>query len=136
MLPPGKIKKAMNIVIALFTLCSLIHPLIIKSKNSNFKFKKILEKSSSPPRSKILENVNSQVTSLVKSNLKKVIEIKLKDLGAPPEKIEIFMDTNNDNCIIMIRSKIYLNKKYESLKSKIQNEINTNLNIPTEIVDV
>lgn len=136
MLPPGKIKKTMNTVIALFTLCSLIHPLNIKSKSSNLKIKKILEKSSSFPNSKLLENVNSQVSSLVQANFRKILEIKLKDLGAPPEKIEISMDTNKDNCIIMIRCKIYLNKKYEHLKLKIQNEINNNLNIPIEIIDV
>ena len=124
LLPSGKIKKTIHTVITLFTLCSLISPLATKSKNSNLKFKKFLE------------NVDSQVTKLVQGNLKKIIETKLKDLGAPPEKIEIFMDTNKDNCIIMIKSKIYLNEKYKPLKQKIQNEIGTNLNIPIEIIEV
>lgn len=134
-LPPGKIKKTMNTIIALFTICSLAYPITIKTKNSNFKLKKLIDNSSKLPNSKLLENIDSQVISLAKTNLKKIIEIKLKDLGAFPEKIEIFMDTNKDNCIIMIRSKIYLNKKFEYIKPKIQSELN-NLNIPTEIIDV
>ncbi len=136
LLPSGKIKKTIHTVITLFTLCSLISPLATKSKNSNLKFKKFLENSSSLPHSKLLENIDSQVTKLATNNLKKIIETKLKDLGAPPEKIEIFMDTNKDNCIIMIKSKIYLNEKYKPLKPKIQNEIGTNLNIPIEIIEV
>ena len=58
----------------------------------------------------------------------------LKNRQIIPEKVEVLMDINKDNCIVMIRCKIYISKNYENLKDSIISSVEKDLNIKTEVI--
>ena len=46
------------------------------------------------------------------------------------------MDRNEDNCIVMIRCKIYISNAAEENSEKIKKEIESKLNINTEVISI
>ena len=81
-----------------------------------------------------LNNINSQIESIAQDNIKAIILNTLKDIKINPKNIEIFMDTNEDNCISIIKCKIFLNKEYLDLADKAKNTIESKLKIETEVI--
>lgn len=136
LVPIGKMPKIMHSMLCLFMICVLILPVTGKSKILNFDevfddkfdgFNQNLEFS---------QNINNQFLDLSKSNIKNLILDELKKEQISPEKIEIFMDINSDNCIEIIRAKIYVNKKYISLKSDIHRKVMEKFGILSEIIEI
>lgn len=136
LLPPGKISKTMYTVLGLFTVCCGIFSFSSIHKDFKYKFPDISTKHKLSKNTGFINNLDSQISNLVCQNIKAVVEHKLIDIDVVPKKIEIFMDTIKDNCILMIRCKIYIENKYKDLKLKIYDEISKKLNIPTEIIEV
>lgn len=129
-------KKTMQMIINLFIIGlaagsfkQSLNDFKLNIKNASFF-------SSLAPDTKLLKKLDSQISELATESVKPIISEKLKSIDVIPKKIEIFMDTNADNCIVMIRCKIYLESQYISLKSQVYEEIAKKLNIPTEIIDV
>ena len=130
LLPPGKMSKTMYIIISLFILCCGVFSL------SNLQVPNIFSKPKITKNSDFLNSMDFQISNLACENIKTIVERKLSDIGVIPKKIEIFMDTIKDNCILMIRCNIYIENKYQNSKQDIYKAISEKLNIPTKIIDV
>ena len=131
-LPPGKMEKTMKMVLGLFTLCAVMSP--IKGL-SNIKINfNMANKDFMDDKLGFLNNINSQIESIAQDNIKAIILNTLKDIKINPKNIEIFMDTNEDNCISIIKCKIFLNKEYLDLADKAKNTIESKLKIETEVI--
>ena len=136
LVPVGKMSKIMHSVLCLFVICVLISPVIRKNKMLNFDeifgqdfeiFNQNLDFN---------KNINNQFINLSKYNIEKLILNELKKEQIFPKKIEIFMDINSDNCIEIIRAKIYLNKNYISLKSDIYRKVMEKFGVLSEIIEI
>ncbi len=134
LIPPGKMGKTMNMVLGLFMVCVFLLPFSGNKKLFDFKPNKIFQSKKVGQENGVIQKFNSQLDLVAKSNLEAVISRFLKNLGVNSNKIEIFMDTNADNCIVMIRCKIYISKEYENMKQKIDAEVEEKLNIKTEVI--
>lgn len=135
LMPSGNMSKTMNKVIGVLAIFLFVFP--FKQRFGEFKssIKKFSKPNDSLSSNSLSDNVQIQASTLASENIKSAIESKLKDINVIPKKIQIFMDTPRDSCIVMIRCKIFIDSKYSSVKSKIQSEISREFNIPTEIVD-
>lgn len=134
MLPPGKMEKIMHMTLSVFMICAIISPFSkksfrikpnIKFETENLKQNKIV---------KFTDNVNSQIKDIMINNLKAVVFNSLKDINVIPEKIQIFMDTTKDNCISIIKCKIFISKESQNDKDKIISNLKNNLGIETEVI--
>ena len=130
-LPPGKMEKTMQMVLGLFMLCAVISPIknIFKLK-FDFAYSKqniINEKLD------FLNGINSQIESIAQDNIRNIVVENLKDIKIHPKKVEIFMDTNQDNCISIIKCKIFLKKEDLELANKAKSMIENKLKIETEV---
>lgn len=136
LLPPGKMSKTMYTILSLFILCCGISSFNNLRKDCKHILPDLVYKSKLKKSSELLNSIDSQVVNLACENIKTVVSRRLKDIGIVPKKIEIFMDTITDNCILMIRCKIYIENEFKDLKSKIYETITEKLNIQTEIIEV
>lgn len=132
-IPTGKIGKTINIILSLFVMTSFLTLIIPKNKlfsEFHFDSPKINLKS----YEKFQKKINDQTNTLAEKNIKSIIKQLLLDNNISAEKIEIFMDRNEDNCILIIKCKIYILNEDVTVKEKIKNEIEKKLNIETEII--
>ena len=67
--------------------------------------------------------------------IKLIVLKNLKNINVCPKKVQVFMDKDGHGRIVMIRCKISLNSKDINLKEKIKNDIESKLNIKTEVVE-
>lgn len=133
LIPPGKISKSINIVLSSFMLCCIILPFSSKSKFKKIDFNNIFkEKNKNSEKTK--NNISEQALIIAQKNIESIIKGLLKDNNIFFEKVEIFMDRNADNCILMIRCKIYIPKNSKPNIEKIKSEVENKLNIKTEII--
>ena len=95
---------------------------------------KLEEKNISKKLSRISEVADDQTMNVAKKNIEGIIKGILKDSNINFKKIEIFMDRNQDNCILMIRCKIYIPQNEQGSEEKIKKELENKLNIKTQIV--
>ena len=121
LIPPGKVGKSMNIILGAFVMCSAIG--WFKSFDvRNFKSSLNLKKFEAPEEK--TKKLNSTAEEIIARNIESIIQRILKDINVPYKKIEIFMDRNEDNCIVMIRCKIYISNSAKDDSEKIKKESN------------
>ena len=134
LIPPGKIGKSMNMVLGAFMLLAFIMPFTGKGRPFDLDFKKISQSEKPAEQKNVVENLNSQITDAAKQNIEAIILRTLRDINIHPKKIQIFMDTNETGCIVMISCKIYLDKNQKDLNEKAKSEVENKLKIKTEII--
>lgn len=134
LIPPGKIEKTLNMVLGTFMVCAFIMPISTLKNNLNSSFEGIFSNTPTLSQKATQEILNNQVFEETKKNVETVIMRYLKNRQIIPEKVEVLMDINKDNCIVMIRCKIYISKNYENLKDSIISSVEKNLNIKTEVI--
>lgn len=133
LIPPGKIGKSVNVVLGAFVLCSAIG--CFKSFNiRNFKLDFNLKnfKLQEEEKAKKLE---STAEDIITRQMESVIQRILKDINVSYKKIEIFMDRNEDNCIVLIMCKIYVSNPTKEICEKIKKAIDDKLDISTEVLN-
>lgn len=136
LIPPGKVSKTMNMILGWFMISSIVVTIYQESKKDVLNIKSLIETSKFNASTEFDETVKLQISELSAENIRKLINLKLNNIGISPKKIEIFMDTNKDNCILMIKCKIFLEEKYAQYKNQLCAEIQRDLNIKAEIIDV
>ncbi len=135
LVPPGNMTKTMNKVIGLLAIFLFIFPFKRSFGKLKLNLKKFENSYSPKSNNALVDSLELQASGLASEKIKSLLESKLKNINVVPKKIEIFMDTNPHSCILMIRCKIYLDKKYSSLKTQILDDISREFNIQAEIVD-
>lgn len=139
LIPPGKIGKTINLLLGLFSIMVFFSPFSNKYRDFKSFFKndifKNIQASKIPEKNSISENINNQVMNTACEKLKLIVSKNLKNINICPKKIQVFMDKDEHGRIVMIRCKISLNSKDINLKEKIKNEIESKLNIKTEVVE-
>ena len=136
LIPPGKTEKIINMVLGTFVLCAFIMPLQAIKNNFNTSFKNIFSSPSPSPSKDVTDNLNNQVSDTFHKNTEVVIKRHLNNLNITFEKVEVLMDINKDNCIVMIRCKIYISNSAKDDSEKIKKEIESKLNINTEVISI
>lgn len=136
LIPPGSVSKTMSKVLGIFIICSLVVNFSNEFKKASVDINSIFQIQKINLNNNFSETIESQALELANNNIRTLIKSKLNDIKVYPKKIEIYMDTNEDNCIVMIKCKIFLEKEYSLYKSQIRDEILRDLNIQTEFIDV
>ena len=135
LIPAGKMSKNMYITTSLFAVLAVLAPLSSLFKNFNSDYKNLFKKTELKNTSKILDSIDSEISYLAKENIEEIIKLKLKKLDVNPKKIEIFMDIKENPCIVMIKSKIYIESEFMNHKPKIISKM-LEMGISTEVFEV
>ena len=135
-IPQGQATKSINIILSLFILGSTLHTLFNKKQNLHFDFALPSKTQVSKENTKFLNNINAQIENFTSDTLKATIREYLADYKINPKKIDIFMDKNKDNCIVMVRCKIYIDKEYIALSQSIKPRMEQKLKLSIEFVEI
>lgn len=136
LIPPGKLGKFSHIILSSFMLCAILNSVISLKKFEKPSLPNVASVYSEKHQNKFTESVNRQVDNLMENSLKAIISEVLVDFKIKPKKIEIFTDKNTDNCIVMIKCKIYIDAKDQEFAESAKNKIEKKLNIATEFVEI
>ncbi len=129
--PSAKLEKIINLVLNIFILCMVIFPL--KSTADDIKFNLSLSKYQSE-NTELKEKVKEQTENLAKSKIEDKIRNIAKNKNIYIKKINIFMDTNEDNCISINKINVYLDKQYAEKGSELERLFSVELGIPIEVL--
>lgn len=132
LLPRGKIEKIFKVVLGIFILCSLLMPL--KALSSSMKFNSKNEKVFVKEENKLKNIIENQMKISSEVNLKSNIKNLLKRKNVKPEKINVIMDTDNNNCISIKNIEVYLSEGDKNKKDTIKNELEKVLNLKVDVV--
>ena len=111
-------------------------PLQAIKNNFNTSFKNIFSSPPPSPSKDVTDNLNKQVSDTFQKNTEAVVKRHLNNLNINFEKVEVLMDINKDNCIVMIRCKIYISNSAKDDSEKIKKEIESKLNINPEVISI
>ncbi len=144
LIPPGKVGKIISSALSVFMICTFLNSALTFKQEVETKLSYLNHDhklTSENHIAKFSENVNRQIDSLVESNLERIIRAFLNDLKINPKKIEILTDKNEDNCIVMIRCKIYISGDERGSANNVKTEkakleIKKHLNINAEFVEI
>lgn len=134
LVPAGKMQKIANTVMSALVICCVITQ-FVNFKNDIFSYfnsTKNFEKSIN--KSNVVDYITDKTRDFSKENIKALVAGILADMGVSFQKIEVFMDITEDNCIVMVRCKIYIGECDDKLKNCIKSEVESKLNIKTEVV--
>lgn len=134
LIPPGKISKSINIVLGSLIILLVMTPFTSKNKIKKIDFEKLEEKNISKKLESVSNAADEQTMDIAKKNIEALIKGVLKDNNVDFKKIEIFMDRNQDNCILMIKCKIYIPQDEQGSMEKIIKEVESKLKIKTQVV--
>lgn len=139
MLPRGKISKAVENVLGIFTLAVMILPL----SQSNFSIKmkyfiSDLQKNHHEAELKnktFIKKINTEIEENISKTIEKIIRKSLIDINIRPKKIEILFkkDDHGENIITEINCKIFIKKDDFEKSNDIKNHIWNNLQIHAEV---
>lgn len=132
MVPSGKMEKMFKLIIGIFMLCSILIPLKNTISNISFDVKK--SKNFIKDESKLKDIIDNQTETTAKENIKSIIKNFLDAKDIKPEKINIIMDTKQDNCISIKKIEVFLVRGDESKKDMIKKELEQKLEIKTDVI--
>lgn len=135
-IPKGKIGKSINIILSLFVLSAFVGAINTGKQSLNFKMPKSDEFLPTKNAKKFTDKIEKQTEQLMNKSLEAAVRQELTVFKINPKKIEIFTDKNEDNCIVMIRCKIYIQKNEPGDAEKAKETIEKNLRICTEFTEV
>ncbi len=135
-IPKGKIGKSINIILSMFVISAILGTINMSKQNLSLKLPQSDEILPTKNAKKFTDKIEKQTQNLINKSLETVIRHELADFKINPEKIEIFTDKDEGNCIVMIRCKIYIQKNEPGDTQKAKENIRKNLGICTEFIEV
>ncbi len=135
-IPKGKIGKSINMILSLFIIGAFVGAINTAKQSLNFDILKPDEFIPTKNAKKITDKIENQTERLINKSLETAVRQALTDFKINPKKIEIFTDKNEDNCIVMIRCKIYIQNNESGDVEKAKSTIEKNLRICTEFIEV
>lgn len=135
-IPKGKIGKSLKIILSLFMLGAFLSIVNTEKYSLNLKIPKFDEFTVTKNAKRFTSQVEAQTQELINKGLETAVRRELTSFKINPKKIEIFTDKNEDNCIVMIRCKIYIQNNEPGDTEKVKENIEKNLRICTEFIEV
>lgn len=136
LIPRGQVGKYMNVVLSLFALGALLNSISVNKINFQFSTKQFDKIQNSKENMKLLKSINNQIENLSSDSLKATLREYFADYKINPKKIDVFMDKNEDNCIVLVRCKIYIDKAYIHLAENLKNQIEQKFKIQVEFTEI
>lgn len=129
MCPDGKTEKMVRFVLAAFLICAMISPLTGTISKISFDLNK---DSVQANNSAFKKKVSETTISVASDNIKSLATQELEQHDISSKKIDVFMDTNENGSISMIKMKVYLKERqsHQDVKKILEDK----LGIETEIV--
>lgn len=131
LVPNGKMEKVFRLVVGAFMLCAILVPFNTTLHNIKFDNKK--NESFISDKSKFKNTVENQTKKSIQKNMKTIIENFLGSKSVKAEKINIIMDTKQDNCISIKKIEVFLSRGDESKKDIIKKDLEHKLEIKTDV---
>ncbi len=114
--PGKKMEKILKLVINGFILCMLILPLKNIAKDIHLDFKNSKNFNINEKSSNFQDMIKAQGKELAEKKIKETVSDISNKENIVTKKVDIFMDTDKDNCICISKIIIYVNE--ESLKKR------------------
>lgn len=132
LVPSGKMEKMFRLVLGAFMLCAILIPLKTTVDNINFDTKK--NENITSDKSKLKSTIENQTKENAKKKIKSMIEEILLSQNIKAEKINIIMDTKQDNCISIKKIEVFLARGDEDKKDMIKEMLLKKLELKIDVV--
>lgn len=129
---PGNLEKFMRSILYIFFTCVLIT--FFSFKNMNFNFCNLKKNFDENKKSKInTEKLNMDICMVFKDKIENIVSSNLKSVGINLKKIDLIVNLSENNCILINKCKVFIDKGDINKKEKILDEVQKILNLKPEI---
>lgn len=130
--PIGSMEKMVRFVLGAFMLCAIITPLVGTAQKINYSIQQPDVNTSSIT---VFQNqLDGQLNSVASEKIKALAAEILQKESINAQKIDVFMDTSQNNSISIIKVTVYLNAKDVYKKERAKQLLEDNLGLSTEII--
>lgn len=127
-LPEGNIKKTVYFILGLIVLTCFASPI------RNFEMSDLNIKSQEELSEGNTDWLNRTTQDVFEDNVTFLIEDCLEDMNVKSEKIELYTDINEDNCIFIDKVRITVSDEYSNRIDDISNGICQTLGLDTDVI--
>ncbi|MDE7389541.1 MAG: stage III sporulation protein AF [Lachnospiraceae bacterium] len=128
LLPEGNVRKSVYFLLGLITLTCFLTPIRDFSLNDltiDNEFKQSQEN---------VDWLNRETDRVFRQNITTLVEQCVSKVGAKSEKIELSIDTDEDNCISISYVRVTVSEQYRPMIGDISTEIYKNLGFDADVV--
>lgn len=129
--PKGSLEKVMRFVLGLFMLCAIIIPLTQGAFNIHFNFS---PQESFEEKSNFEKRTEEQIMELGKDSVSSLTSDCLNKMNVEAKKIEISMDTEQDNSISIVMVTVTIDQKDKDQKIKIRDTLKKELGLNVQVI--
>lgn len=131
LIPPGKLEQTVRFVLGAFLLCALLNPLLTTANGIRLDLQQDTRLSENQDTN-FSQQVEEQMEQEMKRQLEGLIRQTLEEESLSANEIEIFMDTDDQDRILITRLTVHLSQELTAGKTK--QLLEDKLGIPIEIV--
>ncbi len=129
--PNGKMEKVIQMVLGLFMVSSIL--ISIQSITCKLHFDSLSHKPANYKDCKFKEAVNEQLRGRISQKMKEIVLKILKENEIEAKKVDIIMDTKEDNCISIKNIGVILNRGDVEKKHFVKKVLEERLDITTHV---
>lgn len=130
--PSGKMDKIIRFVFVAFMICAIINPLASIIKIADFDYE--LSDSEKKQEFKLLEKISDLEIDVANTKIKELVEKTLNEKDIEPQKIDIFMDTTQENSISINKVRVNLKKENADRQGEAKKMIEEKLGLTCETI--
>lgn len=130
--PSGKMEKMVRFVFGAFMICALLTPLIGTMGKITFDFE--LDTSALEKTNEFTNHIDEQIAEAAGNNIRSLTQELLSEKKATAQKIEVFMDTGDNNSISITKIIITLDEEEKSRAGELKKAVEEKLGLTVEIV--
>lgn len=129
--PKGSMEKMLRFVLGLFMLCAIILPITQGAFTFHFDFS---PQESFEQKSDFEQQTEEQIKELGKESVSTLTQQCMNKMNVEAKKIEISMDTKQDNSISIVMVTVTIDPKDKDQKIKIRDTLKKELGLEVQVI--
>lgn len=133
LLPKSSMQRMFKLCISVFFLCCLLSPVLLQSPDLRIEIREYAQEDMQRRAERLVEVVERQSDAAAESELRKIVEEKLLQMGINDRRIAIHINTNGQNSAEGILVEITLDEALEPEHDRIWKELSNSLGVEVRL---
>lgn len=133
LLPKSSLQRVFKLCVSVFFLCCLLSPVLLRSPELRIEIREYAQEDIERRAQRLTDIVEKQSGAAAESEIRKIVEDKLLEMGINQSRITIHINTNGQNEAEGVLVEIILDEALEQEHDKIWEGLSASLGIEVRL---